>query len=220
MSEKKQEPTAAVVDEKIFADYLRAHPDFFQRHASLVGQLVIPHPNTGRAISLVEKQVMVLRDQLDATQKKLRDLVGNARANDRLAERVEGLSLHLLGQRSFDEMIDGLPLKLKRLFDLEYVRLVATDDDPQSPEIAGIDEATCLSRPTGETMRALFGNDAADVRSCAVIPLSRDQRRFAILAMGSSDPQRYEPGAGTRYLLHLQRLLSASLTQLEALTAP
>ncbi len=220
MSDKPLESTTAqAVDEKAFADFLRAHPDFFQRHASLIGQLVIPHPNTGRAISLVEKQVMVLRDQLDANQKRLRDLVGNARANDRLAERVEGLSLHLLGQRSADEMLDGLARKLKRLFDLEFVTLVPLENTDLAPAVADCEEATCLSRPGPETLRGLFAGDAAEIRSCAVVPLSRGERRFALLAMGSSDPQRYDSTSGTRYLLHLQRLLSASLAQLDALAA-
>ena len=208
------------VDEGAFADFLRAHPDFFQRHPSLISQLVIPHPNTGRAISLMEKQVMVLRDQLDATQKRLRELLSNARANDRLGERVEALTLHLLSQRSADDLLTGIPRKLKQLFDLEFVVLLKRDHPALTDQITGCNEAKCLEKPDSDTLSALFGEQAPGIRSCALVPISRADQRFGLLALGSLDPGRYEPASGTRYLLTLQRLVSASLTQLDALAEP
>ncbi|MCZ7598146.1 MAG: DUF484 family protein [Gammaproteobacteria bacterium] len=43
-------------DEKRFAEYLKQHPDFFQRHQSLLTRLIIPHPTSGRTISLLERR--------------------------------------------------------------------------------------------------------------------------------------------------------------------
>lgn len=52
------------LDENEVADFLRAHPDFFERHLALLSELVVPHSSRGGAVSLLERQVGVLRDQL------------------------------------------------------------------------------------------------------------------------------------------------------------
>ena len=43
------------------AEYLLANVDFFERHASVLARLKLPHQRGSAAISLVERQVLVLR---------------------------------------------------------------------------------------------------------------------------------------------------------------
>ena len=50
--------------EREVADFLRRHPDFFERHLALLTELVVPHSGRTGAVSLLERQVTVLRDQL------------------------------------------------------------------------------------------------------------------------------------------------------------
>ena len=50
--------------------YLQDHPQFFEEHADLMSRVVIPHPHSGRAISITERQMLSLRDknkQLETT---------------------------------------------------------------------------------------------------------------------------------------------------------
>ncbi len=206
-------------EEKSFAEYLRQHPDFFARHASLLSQLIIPHPSSGQAVSLLERQVMVLREQQDSAQRKLRDLINNAKNNDRLNRRMERLTLHLLGQRSLDHLIQNLPHTLKNIFELEYVTLRLTspiDDDPTLPDLP---DACCPTGLSEEQRNWLFDGDSTDVESFALVTLKLGKQvdRFAVLALGSSDKDRYHPRSGTHFIEQLQRLLSASITQLQQL---
>lgn len=209
-------------EERAFAEYLRRHPDFFQRHASLLSQLVIPHPTSGQAVSLLERQVIALRDQHDATQRKLNELVRNARENDRLNRRMEELTLYLLSQRSLAEFLEHLPRRLKKIFDLEYVTLRLESERGAPAIAAGIDDAHLAPILTPDERRWLFTDVGDDIESCALLPikLGPDQRRYALLAIGSGDRKRYHPDSGTHYLRQIQRLLSASVTQLASLTAP
>lgn len=206
--------------EQAFADYLREHPDFFQRHPSLLSQLIIPHPTSGRAISLLERQVIALRDDQHAGQARLRELIGNARENDRLGRRMEELTLYLLTAQPLPERIDELPRRLRKIFDLEYValrRLGTGDGEATLPEIH---DAQCTVRLTEAQKTWLFGDDdGAAVASCALIPLTlgRSPTRYAMLAFGSVERARYHSDSGTHYLKQLQRLLSASIGQLHAL---
>lgn len=55
MTEKSQEPTAALDAEQVAA-YLSQHPEFFVEHDELIPELRIPH-QPGDAVSLVERQV-------------------------------------------------------------------------------------------------------------------------------------------------------------------
>ena len=67
-------PESQPPGEKAVADYLRDNPDFFQNNTSLLATLQIPH-GCGSAVSLVEHQVRVLRDQNRQLKRKLMDLV-------------------------------------------------------------------------------------------------------------------------------------------------
>jgi uncharacterized protein YigA (DUF484 family) len=51
----------ALSDESV-RDYLEANPDFFERHSALLSALSVPH-GSGEAVSLVERQVSMLRQK-------------------------------------------------------------------------------------------------------------------------------------------------------------
>ncbi len=207
------------VDEQVFADYLEEHPDFFQRHPSLLSQLIIPHPDSGRAISLLERQVIALRDDQRSGQRKLRELISNARENDRLGRRMEELTLYLLTPQTLDERFEELPRRLQKIFDLEYAALKRADAPGAETLGDAIRAAQCTVRLPEPARRWLFDDDAPAVASCAIMPLTvgRAGATHAVLAFGSAERARYHPDAGTHYVKQLQRLISASLGQLHAL---
>ena len=77
------------------ADYLRIHPEFFVERDDLLAELSLPH-ESGKAISLLERQVTILRERgIDARQ-KLNTLIENARNNDQLFDTTRNLVLALL----------------------------------------------------------------------------------------------------------------------------
>ena len=67
--------------------YLEQTPDYFLRHPELLAALALPHPEAGRAVSLVERQVRVLRDRNEQSTHQLQELITFARDNDQLGER-------------------------------------------------------------------------------------------------------------------------------------
>ena len=104
--------------EQIVADYLRQHPDFFMRHGDLVGEMEVLHP-CGRAVSLIEYQVTVLRDQSHQLRRRLQDLLVTARENEQLSERVHELTLELVACRTLPEALQTLYRALRRVADPE-----------------------------------------------------------------------------------------------------
>ena len=160
-------------------------------------------------------------EEQGAEQRRMKELVRNARENDRLGRRIEELTLYLLGTSSLDDLIENLPRRLRKIFDLEYVAL-KLDDEPGSDLFADeVADAQCGATLTTPQIEWLFGEDSEEIRSLALVPLKppKAPRRFAMLAFGSSERTRYQSESGTHYLKQLQRLVSASIAQLSTLAA-
>ena len=79
--------------EDTIAEYLKANPEFFERHAGLLNSLRLPHDAGGAAVSLIERQVPVLRQKNLKLERKLKDLLDVARSNDALATRIHALAM-------------------------------------------------------------------------------------------------------------------------------
>jgi hypothetical protein len=146
-SQQKQQDSLPL-EEKTVADYLRDNPEFFQNNASLLASLEIPHA-CGPAVSLVEHQVKVLRDQNRQLKRKLMDLVHVARDNNRLNERMHQLTLGLINTGSLVALLDTLREHLQGEFKADTVnlRLAGIPEaqarecgvdiyDPEGPELA------------------------------------------------------------------------------------
>ncbi len=87
---------AGQTDEERIERYLTLNPDFFERHQPLLARMRLPHMRTGSTVSLVERQVEVLRDQKTDADRRLAEFVAVARANDHLAERIHRFTRRLL----------------------------------------------------------------------------------------------------------------------------
>ena len=88
------------MSESEIVDYLIASPDFLFRHPDVIGSLTIPH-ETGGAVSLVERQVQSLREQVAQYRQQLENLILVARENDDLNKRLHVLTLTLINASDF-----------------------------------------------------------------------------------------------------------------------
>ena len=61
--------------------YLRRNLDFFENHPALLEELRLPHDCNG-AVSLVTRQIEMLRSKAERLNNQLEDLVQIAREND------------------------------------------------------------------------------------------------------------------------------------------
>src|SRR5688572_32023240 len=79
----------AEVDEAAVASYLAATPEFFDRHAQLLAKIRLPDTRSGAStVSLLERQVGVLRERNRELERKVKDFVDVARENDALGARA------------------------------------------------------------------------------------------------------------------------------------
>jgi uncharacterized protein YigA (DUF484 family) len=203
------------------AQYLTANPQFFETYAEQLSQIVIPHPQGGRAIPIVERQVLTLRDKNRALESKLAELIQFGEENDALSEKVHRLSIALLRARDIASLAAALNLNLHDDFSIPHSTLRLWCEPAQAlPEFADVGEeargfAESLPRPycgpaQGLPISNWFGEASAHLKSLAAVPL-REGGSLGLLVMGSEDAQRFYPEMGTLYLERIADVLSAAI---------
>jgi hypothetical protein len=103
-NQAKAEFVEEELSEQSIHDYLVAHPDFFERHSTLLSSLNLPHASGG-AVSLVERQVAVLRQKDLKLERQLKELIEVARANDLLGAKIHELTMQLLDARDLHRTV-------------------------------------------------------------------------------------------------------------------
>ena len=198
--------------------YLREHPDFFQEHPDLLGDLSIPHPSGG-AVSLVERQVGLLREENQRLRTSLDELVEVARANEALSRRMHELTLALMEAVTPEAVFAALGNNLSRDFNADRVAVRLFAEPAQTGEgrveFAGpharerdlFSEVFEQRRPVCVRLRPeqkdyLFGEECPRDGSAVIVPLL-GQDWTGVLVVASDDPRRYHPGMGVDLLAHL-----------------
>ena len=102
------------------AEYLQNNPDFFNQHAELLTELVIPHPYGGRTVSLSERQMLMLRERVKELEKKLVGWMEIAKDNDALQSKVHQYTLEIVGVRDAEVLLDIATRKLCEIFSIPH----------------------------------------------------------------------------------------------------
>lgn len=219
-----QQPQS-LTEEQVVA-YLKSHPEFFIGQDEVLTQMRIPHAR-GSSISLVERQVTVLRERNADIQSRLAHLMDVARDNDRLFEKVRRLVLEVLDAQTLDELVGVVDDSLRHSFKVPFSALILFSEKQVSvgrstslkvaqQQIGGLlvaGKAFCgVLRP--KQLEFLFGEEqAAQIKSAAVVALDY-QGIQGVLAVGSSDQQHYNNSVDTLFLTYLADVLARVLAPL------
>lgn len=213
--------------ERLIVRYLRDHPDFFESHLDLLADMILTH-ESGKAVSLIERQVSVLREQKDQAKARLKQLIQAAEQNENVSQKVNLLVLQLLDATSLGDILDLIPHTLLTDFNADAVvlRLFKTDhpDIKSHPDISdwnqqvmgAFEKVIANRRPIcghfkAEQLQSLFHNSAEKIHSAAMIPLVSsidDTACIGLLAIGSSDPNRFRAEMGTLFLTYLGQVIT------------
>lgn len=213
------------------AQYLSQHADFFEQHPELLSALMVPHPQNGQAISLIERQSILLRDRIRSLEARVADMIRHGEENDAIADRLVQWSRALLQQNSAVRLPDTLVTEVKRLFDVPFaaVRVWAA-----APSFAGIEAtqpvsddvlrlASSMQSPfcgsnVGFEVAHWMASDEKQIASLAMLPLRADGEpaAFGMLVLGSPDRDRFQITMGTTFLARMADLASAAMSRLRA----
>jgi uncharacterized protein YigA (DUF484 family) len=220
------------ITEDDIANYLANTPDFFERHADVLGTVQLTSPHGKRAVSLQERQAEMLREKIKGLELKAAEMIRHGQDNTTIADKLQRWTRELLLTR----LAKDLPAVAARgIADQFLVPQVAIKVWGVSPEFAaepyaqGASEDVmafassltlpyCGSNPGLEAAQWLA--DPAAAASLALIPLRAGiaPQAFGLLVLASSDAQRFSADMGTDFLERIGELTSAALSRLRPVT--
>lgn len=207
------------LSESDVAAYLEQHPDFFDGRDSLLLEMRLPYThstNNGEAVSLVERQVSLLRERNRENRTRLDELVELARRNNDVFDKCRRLLLSLIEAKDSDSFFAALETSFRKDFKSDAYSLIIFSDyanqinhftssvpaDSAGKFVGGLMKSTepYLGALRPEEQDFLFRHASGKVKSAAVLPVKDRRRQIALLAIGNSDPQYFQSGMGTLFL--------------------
>lgn len=169
MSNANKQPQAAgtQLGAEDVAEYLQAHPEFFEKNHDLLQGLKIPHRTGGvGAVSLIERQVVTLRQKNLKLESKLNELIAIARSNDELADKVHVMATALMAAGTRAHVVEVAEELMRSSFNADQAVLVLFeysegefgDSDAEQKESAQGDVQQLRTR--GRFLRTIARDDS------------------------------------------------------------
>lgn len=214
------------LDAEQVADYLREHPDFFIDQDDLLADLSLPH-ESGKAISLLERQVTILRERGIEARQKLNNLLENARNNDQLFDTTRNLVLALLRAGNVTEIANVTQDQLANHANIDACEIIIVDHAELSASPSVRTESQSVLRKefndvfrlkrthcgalTEQQIEYLFPGREQKIRSTALCPVINNSEVLALLAFGNQEDNYFNINLDTLFLDFIGRVVGAVL---------
>ena len=209
------------MDAPAVAEYLKQNPEFFEEYADMIAEIFVPHPHGGHAIPIAERQIVTLREKNADLEAKFRELVTYGTENDQISEKVHRSTLALFAAPDLETTLAVLYHSLKEDFGVPQVAARLWGKVPEQSYLHELAATSAEIRhyadqlgqpycgPVAPFESREWFEDGDILQSFAFLPL-RTAQTFGLLALGSSDPERFHPGMGTLYQMRLAELASVA----------
>lgn len=213
------------MQENEIANYLKDHPDFFEKNASLLADIHLPSPHGNGTISLAERQQLAQRDKITALEERYAELVQNAQENDKTTNKMHQFFVRLQQAKNFDAIEQLISHNLAEDFNITDTCLriwtnpvdrkdagnlvFSATDDAIKTWVSDIHNVYCGETPSSINIDDWF---MVPAQSIAVLPL-RHAGVYGYLALASDQEKRFYLGMGTDFLQKLGNHVSAALSR-------
>ena len=212
--------------EQAVLDFLRQQPDFFLRHPSALSEVSLPH-ESGDAVSLVERQIDILRHRNVTMRKRMNELLHAARMNDEIFSKTRSLNLALLEVDSWPELNEVLATHVLVDFEADFVcaHVCGADmalalDHIQHHEnrmplqhLHSSTSALCTTLRREELAQMFPLSDHDDSGSAAILNLALLNSTGA-LCIGSRDASRFSKDMDTLFVTYIADIVAKVMNRL------
>lgn len=214
------------LNDKQVAEYLKENPEFFADRESLMMKMKLSHGNRG-TVSLVEKQMAVMRDKMTINRRQLKAFIESAEQNKVIYDKSRALILDLIAANRSSDFFDALEKGLRRDFNCKAYSLVVFGPRPrQINHYTSRVRAESAREYVGALMRSkepvlgvlrpdeqdfLFRHQSAKVKSAAVLPVRQRNKQLALLAFGHSDADYFRADMDTLFIGFIAEALAKLL---------
>ena len=186
-------------------------------------QITLPH-ESGKAISLLERQVKILRERSIESRHTLNALMENAKYNDQLFNVTRTLILALLIEDDISQIASATEANLNtqpgidassvilfetdHLTNVENARLESSDFLQEDFPTLLRDRKTICKAIEKDTAAFLFPHRGGGIRSVALCPIGRE-RMIGVLAIGNKAQDYFNPELDTLFLDFIGEVLES-----------
>ena len=225
-AEQLDNSEAETLSEEQVAEYLRNNPDFFLTQDDVLAELTLPH-ESGKAISLLERQVTILRERGIEARQKLNNLLENARNNDQLFDTTRNLVLALLRAHNITEIAEVAQDQLATHANIDACEVILVDrpglDVAPSVRVQSLEELkqdfedvfrlkrTHCGALNAEQIEQLFQTGGNSIRSTALCPVINNSEVLAMLALGNKTENYFNINLDTLFLDFIGHVVGAVL---------
>ena len=216
------------ITEDDIANYLANTPGFFERHAELLGAVQLGNPHGGRAVSLQERQMDMLRDKLKGMEMAIIEMIRHGQDNMAIADKLHRWTRALMLTAAEADLPDVLVRELVHQYMVPQaaVRIWGADsvfDTLPAARAVSADVKTFASSLGAPYCGVNSGfevvqwvDEPARVMSMALVPLRNGTapEAFGLLMLASPDATRYTADMGTEFLTRIGEVASAALSRL------
>jgi len=225
----ENDASASRLTEEQVVAYLRNNSDFFIRQEDLLADLSLPH-ESGKAISLLEKQVTILRDRGIEARHKLNDLLKNARNNDNLFETTRSLVLSLMRAENVTEIAEVTRNQLFKHDNIDACQIILVEHPhlnvSQLIKVESLEKLkndfndvfrlkrTHCGAVTKEHLAYLFPDSDQKILSTALCPVISNGEILALIAFGNRTENYFNVNLDTLFLDFIGHVVGAALDRL------
>lgn len=208
--------------------YLRAHPEFFIGQDDLITELSLPH-ESGKAISLLERQVTVLRERGLEARQKLGNLLENARSNDQFFDTTRSLVLALLGATNTTELANATQDQLTNHANIDACEIILVEQNNLNvsksvrtyppnklkqdfKDVFRLKRTYCGALEKWQ-LELLFPGCSESIKSTALCPIIHDGEVLALLAFGNKNEDYFNVQLDTLFLDFIGHVVGAVLNK-------
>ena len=204
---------AKKLDSKDVELFLLDNLDFFETRESLVSELKFKHSQSS-ASSILERQVIKLREEHKNIIELLRSFIDTASINEDLFKKSKDLTLKILESKNEDDIKKTVEESFENDFGVDKCVLEFFDNSA----LDQIEEATGLSIHKGavhcgsfsnEKIVFLFNDEKIQSLAIAVIVFNK---KMGLLKLGSYDRTKYLGDEDTTFIEYIRDILEKKLT--------
>lgn len=208
------------VSNKEIAEYLILNPNFFKENPEVLNSIEIIH-ESGAAVSLIQKQVELLRSNYNSTTDKLMELLGIAKNNEDIFILTKELILSLIDASSIEEIValieksfvaDFGAKKSKVLFFTESSKNLPkgrVKNPAEARNILGnlLKPGKIFCGEVNKEVAKFIFNRKTSVKEMALVPLNSSSL-LGLIALGSDQPGKYSDNKDTLFLDFIAEVVS------------
>ncbi|CAA0078682.1 Uncharacterised protein [BD1-7 clade bacterium] len=196
-------------------EYLRNNPTYFLEREHLLTELYLPHAS-GEAVSLLERQVSLLRERNIDARKRLKEFLEQGERNDELFGNTRRVVTALLEARNLTDLVERLYASCQNEFGVEFQKFTLLSRDGHHRQT----QVRCVNLSEAETavpvlsriqqcvagifredeLKLLFAGDHNGVGSALLLPVFVSGELVAVMAFGSSDVKYFNNEPDTLFL--------------------